>query len=256
MASNNDSSYKGWVYAVKGDYHRNLDPNWSYTPTYLRKMAFLRSKIDRLGMDKRILDAGCGEGILVEEFRARGFQIEGLDLNYESEYVRRGSVLNLPYEDEGFDMVLFLDVFEHLGYLDQPKALAEIRRVLKKGGELIAAIPNLAHLNSRVRMALLGRLDRTDVDTNHIGERPFVENRRLLQEAGFLIEDTKGITLSVPFLYRQVICRRAAWFRWLHDLLEPLAFNSLSLLNIFVCRKPAGATTVNQASSLKGIFKK
>jgi SAM-dependent methyltransferase len=165
-----------------------------------------------------------------------------LDLNYESEYVRRGSVLDLPYEDGFFDAVLFLDVFEHLGYLDQPVALAEIRCVLKEGGKLIAAIPNLAHLNSRFRMAVLGRLDRTDIDTNHIGERPFAENRRLLQGAGFLIEEVKGITLTMPFLYRQVICRRAAWFRWLHDLLEPLAFNSLSMLNICVCRKPAGCS--------------
>lgn len=230
----------GWLYATKGDYHRHLDPNWSYTPTYLRKMAFVRSKICNLGANRRILDAGCGEGVLVEEFRAQGFQIEGLDLNYESEYVRRGNVLDMPFKDESFDAVLLLDVFEHLGYLDQPGALAEIRRVLKKGGVLLAAIPNLAHMNSRFRMALLGRLDRTDTETNHIGERPFAENRRLLNEAGFLIEEVKGVTLTVPFLYRQIICRRPAWFRWLHDLFEPLAFNSLSMLNIFVCRKPSG----------------
>lgn len=90
--------YRGWEYAKLGDFHRNLDPSWSYTPTYLRKMAFVREFMRALPVDARILDAGCGEGVLVEEFKAQGFRIEGVDLNYESEYVRRGSLLQLPFE--------------------------------------------------------------------------------------------------------------------------------------------------------------
>jgi SAM-dependent methyltransferase len=240
VKQDNTSGYRGWIYKTSGDYHRNLDPNWSYTPTYLRKMALVRRKIRfwrAVRPSVRILDAGCGEGVIVEEFRAQGFQIEGLDLNYESEYVRLGSVLDMPYEDETFDAVLLLDVFEHLAYADQTVALAEIHRVLRMGGRLIASIPNLAHLNSRFRLAFCGQLDRTDIITNHIGERPFAENRRLLQEAGFQVEEIKGVTLTVPFLYRSVICRRPVWFRWLHDLMEPLAIPSLAMLNVFVCRK-------------------
>jgi len=40
--SNPDNVYRSWEYARHGDYHRNLDPNWSYTPTYLRKMTFIK----------------------------------------------------------------------------------------------------------------------------------------------------------------------------------------------------------------------
>lgn len=229
--------YRGWEYAKKGDYHRNLDPNWSYTPTYLRKMRFVRNQILRIGPKARILDAGCGEGVLVEEFRKKGFRIEGLDLNYESEIVRNGSVLEMPYEKDSFDAVLFLDVFEHLGYADQPKALAEIRRVLRSRGRLIVSIPNLAHWNSRFRFVCFGTLDRSDSEINHIGERPFTENKRLLTDAGFQIEEIIGITLTVPYLYRNIICRKPASFRWLHDLLEPLAIPQLSMLNVFICRK-------------------
>ena len=86
-------------------------------------------------------------------------------------------------------------------------------------------------------LALFASLDRTDTETNHIGERPFTENFRMLKEAGFRIEEIEGVTLTVPFLYRQVICRRPAWFRWLHDLLEPLAVPSLAMLNICISRK-------------------
>jgi len=237
MKDNDTSTYRAWEYAKHGDYHRNLDPNWSYTPTYLRKMAFVDRKVRDAGPGVRILDAGCGEGVLVEAYRNQGFQIEGLDLNYESEFVRRGSVLDMPYEDGSFGMVLLLDVFEHLAFADQPPALAEIRRVLDHRGLLLASIPNLAHWNSRFRMAVFGQLDRTDRETNHVGERPFVENRRLLREAGFQIEEIRGVTLTVPILYRRVICRRPAAFRWLHDLLESLAVPSLAMVDLFVCRK-------------------
>lgn len=229
--------HRSWHYANHGDYHRNLDPNWSYTPTYLRKMAFVRTLIESLPKESRILDAGCGEGVLVEEMRAQGRQIQGIDLNYASQYVQRGSILKLPYQSEIFDLVLLLDVFEHLPYGAQPLALTEIHRVLRKEGQFIASIPNLAHCNSRFRFFLLGRLHRTDIEANHLGERPFSENAKLLQESGFYIVKIKGVTFTVPILYRWIICRRPSWFRWLHDLMEPLAIPSLAMINIFVCQK-------------------
>lgn len=229
--------YRGWEYKEKGDYHRNLDPNWSYTPTYLRKIAFVRRHIRDMGSMARILDGGCGEGVLVEEFKAQGYRIEGLDLNYGSEHVRVGSILNMPYEDESFDLVLLLDVLEHLTYVEQPVALSEVNRVLKANGTLLASIPNLAHLNSRFRMAFRGELDRTDKDTNHVGERPYKENKRILLDAGMRIANVKGITLTIPFIYRNVICPYPAAFRWLHNVLEPLAVPQFAMINIFVCHK-------------------
>ena len=108
--------YRGWKYARIGEYHRSLDPNWSYTPTYLRKMALVRQFIESQPPRYRILDAGCGEGVVVEEFRRKGWEIESLDLNYESEFVRHGDVLCAPYADASFDVVLFLDILEHLAY--------------------------------------------------------------------------------------------------------------------------------------------
>jgi 2-polyprenyl-3-methyl-5-hydroxy-6-metoxy-1,4-benzoquinol methylase len=238
--SNQSNVYRSWEYARQGDYHRNLDPNWSYTPTYLRKMAFVKDFLKKFPDKAHILDAGCGEGVLVEELRAQGRHIQGIDLNYASQHVLCGSILKLPYQSEAFDMVLLLDVFEHLQYADQPQALGEIYRVLGKEGQFIASIPNLAHLNSRFRFSLAGKLDRTDDETNHVGERPFSENLKLLRNAGFDVVTIKGITFTAPFLYRWVICRHPAYFRWLHDLLEPLATPSLAMINIFICQKKTG----------------
>lgn len=229
---------RDWMYAELGDYHRNLDPNWSYTPTYRSKMARVRDVLEAGGKEVKVLDAGCGEGVLVEEYRNKGFDIVGLDLNYQSDIVQRGDVRKMPFRDGCFDIVLLLDVFEHLAYADQPVVLAEINRVLRRHGQLIATIPNLAHWNSRFCMLILGRLDRTDCEINHVGERPYWENLNLLKEAGFSIEEVKGITLTVPGLYRRVVCRWPSRFLWLHDLFECFALPSLAMLDFFVCRKP------------------
>jgi hypothetical protein len=56
---------RGWEYARKGDYQRNLDPNWSYTPTYLNKMHHIRRFLSGFPKETRILDAGCCEGVLI-----------------------------------------------------------------------------------------------------------------------------------------------------------------------------------------------
>jgi SAM-dependent methyltransferase len=231
---------RSWFYATHGDYHRNLDLNWSYAPTYLRKREIVKGFMADRTRSGLILDIGCREGVIVDEFAERGYNIIGIDSNYANDTVRYGDVLNLEFGDNSAEAVLFLDVFEHLHFQDQPKALSEIRRVLMPGGLLFTTIPNLAHFNSRVRMALRGRLDRTDIETNHVGERPMEENLSQLRSAGFKLEQVTGITFTVPLLYRQIICRRPARFRWLHDLMEPLAacMPSLAMVNVIRCRKP------------------
>jgi SAM-dependent methyltransferase len=231
---------RGWEYARRGDYHRNLDLNWSYAPTYLQKMALVGRVVSQLPLNGKILDAGCGEGVLVEKYRKEGRVIYGLDLNYGSRIVIPGSLTTIPFCDNAFDLVLFLDVFEHISFAEQPLVLSELKRILIPGGQLVASIPNLAHWNSRWSLFFLGELDRTDIETNHVGERPSAENKRCLEDVGFKVESCFGITLTIPFIYRQVICRNANRMRWLHDALEPLArrLPQLSLLTLFICKKP------------------
>jgi 2-polyprenyl-3-methyl-5-hydroxy-6-metoxy-1,4-benzoquinol methylase len=228
---------RGWIYATNGDYHRNLDPNWSYTPTYLRKMTYIHKYLDKLLPSERILDAGCGEGLLVEEYVAKGFLIEGLDLNYSNELVRQGNILSMPYENERFNVLMLLDVFEHLSFSDQPKALQEIRRVLKPNGQLVLSIPNLAHLNSRISLLFQGALDRTDNVVDHQGERPYKENLSLINSHGFDITYIKGITLTVPWIYNHIICKKPSQYRFLHDWLDHFAIPSISMLTFIIAIK-------------------
>src|SRR6185295_4810985 len=68
------------------------DRAWDYLPTYLAKLARVRGWLNALPAGTSVLDAGCGEGVLVEEFAGR-LAIEGVDANYASAHVQRGSLL-------------------------------------------------------------------------------------------------------------------------------------------------------------------
>lgn len=207
-------------YADRGDYHRQLSPDWEFYPTYLAKMDAVRAYLGGLLPGTRVLDAGCGEGLLVEEFADR-LAIEGLDPNYGSERVRTGSLTELPYGASSFDRALCLDVLEHLTFDDQPRALAELHRVLAPGGELLVTVPNLAHLQSRVHFALTGRLIRTASLAKHPGDRPVAEYLELARRAGFELVSRQGIFPTVPVLTR-LIRKSPARLLPLHRLLTRL----------------------------------
>ena len=190
-------------YAARGDYHRTLDPSWDYYPTYLAKLTAVRAYLDALPAGTRVLDAGCGEGVLVDEYAAR-LRITGVDANYASGRVTTGSLMALPFPDASFDRALCLDVLEHLAFEDQPRALAELARILPPGGELFVSVPNLAHLQSRIQFLLRGRLIRTASEYKHPGDRPVGEYLHLAARAGFTLVSRRGIFPTVPVLTRLV----------------------------------------------------
>ncbi len=207
-------------YAARGDYHRELSPDWEFYPTYLAKMEAVRAYLSRLPSTARVLDAGCGEGVLVEEFHDR-LRIEGLDPNYRSAHVTQGSLVQLPYGNAGFDRALCLDVLEHLPFEDQSRALAELHRVIAPGGELLVTVPNLAHLQSRVHFLLQGRLIRTANTTKHPGDRPIGEYLDIARRAGFALAERRGIFPTIPIVTR-FIRRHPARLRPLHRALTRL----------------------------------
>ncbi len=224
-------------YATRGDYHRAPPDDWDYYPTYVAKLKYVRGWLRGLPASTRVLDAGCGEGVLVDEYADR-LQIVGVDASYASARVQRASLLNLPFEPDSFDRALCLDVLEHLQFSEQPAALAELFRVLRPGGQLLVSVPNLAHLQSRVQFLLRGRLIRTASEYKHPGDRPIGEYVALARRAGFELAARDGIFPTVPVITR-MIRRNPKRLLRLHAMLTRLIpVPGWCFLSLLTLRKP------------------
>jgi SAM-dependent methyltransferase len=223
-------------YANKGNYHVVLDHDWPYAPVYLAKMAYVRKFLNKVNPKTKIIDLGSGEGILVHEYRDRGMDIIGLDLNYESAYVRRGNMLNTNYPDGNFDMALCLDVLEHLPFESQGKAIAEIARILRPGGIFLMSVPNMAHLVSRLSFLVTGNLIRTSTIERHPGDRPIGEFIKMLTPY-FHIRSRRGIFPTFPIISLLTRYVPSKTFL-LHQIYNRLvAYPNWCFLNIFILEK-------------------
>jgi SAM-dependent methyltransferase len=99
---------------------------------------------------RRILDAGCGSGPIAAKLRDRGAIVAGFDssagmlelarkrLGPDTDLRIADLASPLPYPDGAFDDVIAALVLHYLE--DWTGPLAELRRVLRPGGRLIAAI--------------------------------------------------------------------------------------------------------------------
>ena len=91
-----------------------------------------------------ILDIGCGAGFLTHDLAVSGHEVHGIDLSSESLYwaqakdttgsvhYKQGTAYDLPYQRESFDVVLAMDLLEHVE--DPKRVCMEAGRVLKKNG--------------------------------------------------------------------------------------------------------------------------
>ena len=116
---------------------------------------YLRSLDLNLDENSLVLDAGSGTGIVTLGFQSAGFRpckTIALDLSFNSLKVSReqfekdektnaenisavqGNILQLPFADETFDLVLTCGVLE---YVPLDDGLKEMARVLKKGAKLV-----------------------------------------------------------------------------------------------------------------------
>lgn len=223
-------------YLQKGDYHLNLDPNWPYLPVYLEKMREVKSFLDRQSRKRKIIDLGCGEGVLVKEYCRKGFDITGLDLNFKSKYVKKGSLLNPKLPKNYYDIILCLDVIEHLHFHEQKLAVDNMARMLKPGGKLFITIPNLAHFASRFTFLFLGKLIRTSKIERHPGDRPIGEYLKLLQ-SHFTILNRKGLFPTFPIISALTYLVSSKTIL-LHRIYNKLfGYPNWCLLNVVVCKK-------------------
>ena len=146
----------------------------------------------------RVLDFGCGSGILFPSLRARGWWSVGLDLSPdmlaaappgERETMRVcADGCRTPFADESFDAVVCRGSIHHLPNLEQ--ALAEIARLLKPGGCLAFSEPsNDSPINRGARRLLYRHSDAFHEEDEGF-RRAIIEP--MLKRCGFTLETSRG----------------------------------------------------------------
>lgn len=165
-----DRGWQGEMY-VKPD-------NW-FARSIFRRKEYIMQMISGLHLTSSatVIDIGCGSGVYLEELARKGYSCTGIDASPEMIRTTRhrlsekgiadvrlfpGDIENLPFDNMTFDLVLSVGV---LGYLlDEKRAIAEVRRILKPGGYWILNVANvmsLSHLDFYWRkrlMSLFGRV--------------------------------------------------------------------------------------------------
>ncbi|MFD0769530.1 class I SAM-dependent methyltransferase [Bacillus sp. CGMCC 1.60114] len=155
---------------------------------------------------KEVLDIGCSRGGLGAAIKEKGIRVSGIEAFEEAaqiakaklDHVIRGNIetMELPYEKEQFDCIIFGDVLEHL--FDPWAVLEKVKPYVKQGGVILTSIPNVAHisvliplLNGDWTYEKAGLMDKT-----HIRFFTFKEMLRLFVNAGFSIHQVERVYVN------------------------------------------------------------
>jgi SAM-dependent methyltransferase len=123
------------------------------------RRATARRLLDAIGghaPSGRLLDVGCGHGLLLDEARKRGYQPEGLELSEQAAThaentlklaVRRQTLSELPKEPT-YNAIVLADVLEHLD--DPTEAIDDCARRLQPGGVLTIVTPDPASRTAKL----------------------------------------------------------------------------------------------------------
>ncbi|MFN7990928.1 MAG: class I SAM-dependent methyltransferase [Candidatus Micrarchaeia archaeon] len=111
---------------------------------YLYRKTFLRWFLDKCELKGDCLEIGCGPGYTTAELKRRfRIKLTSIDIDEkeleiarkrlgDSAEILQADARKLPFKDNSFDCVIEMNAFHHIE--DYKEAIAECRRVLKKGG--------------------------------------------------------------------------------------------------------------------------
>ena len=188
-----------------GRYDRFMQKDWA---AYEEMYALIRPVVKA----KTVLELATGTGLIAKHIVNAAAQIEATDASAEmiaeAKRDNRSAKLHfsvqdmfcLPYADKSFDVVI---VSNALHIVPQPeKALAEIQRVLKDNGVLIA--PTFTHagnsFSGKVR-AFFMRLAGFPLHSKWTGEK-YLD---FLRETGWTVRKSAALKASFPLTYAECV---------------------------------------------------
>lgn len=138
-----------WNFFNQSAYRREM----FFSKHYGRGLINYVSKFEKIS--GKILDYGCGSGVFLQLLNQKfgsSVNLEGIDFQDDYEETKHNGVfkinmikqphLNLPYEDEYFDIVFMIEVLEHLLPDRISLILNNLYRIIKPKGRLIISVPN------------------------------------------------------------------------------------------------------------------
>jgi len=183
-----------------------LKEKWKFHMGYYSYVRMDLIDMIEKGHDEKIsvLEVGCGLGATIAriEYLWPEAEVKGIELvdrladigaNYLDIIQGNIETMEIPYEKESFDYIIFGDVLEHL--YDPEKCLKRMIPYLKKDGFILCSIPNIMHMSVIVSL-LRGKFeyqDRGILDRTHLRFFTLESIVRMLWECGLRIERMNGI---------------------------------------------------------------
>jgi 2-polyprenyl-3-methyl-5-hydroxy-6-metoxy-1,4-benzoquinol methylase len=136
---------------------------------FRRRLDRLEKRLEKTHREARLLEVGCGSGVLLQEALGRGWRADAIEFSGElaasarrlnpAATVTTGDIQDQEPSGARYDASICLDVLEHV---HSPMAMIEnCREFLKPGGLMMLQTPNTRSLRSRFQTARWDMLDPT-----------------------------------------------------------------------------------------------
>jgi ubiquinone/menaquinone biosynthesis C-methylase UbiE len=158
--------------------------------------------------EMHILEAGCGTGLVLNRLAPHAARSYGVDLSrgmvkkaHERQLtVVQGSVTDLPFADASFDLVCSFKVLAHVQQIE--RAMAEMARVLRPGGILLAEFYNRRSLRYLIkRLKPPTRISQAAPDFNDEAVFTRYDTLRTITDylpPGMSVENVHGVRVLTP----------------------------------------------------------
>jgi glycosyltransferase involved in cell wall biosynthesis len=162
--------------------------------------------LERVAPGSRVLDIGCASGYVSGVLRRKGCRVTGIDCFPLSdhvtveEFIQHDLDQSFPIDATPFDHVLLLDIIEHLR---SPERFLEALRISRRRAAdttVIVSTANIGFIVTRL-MLLFGAFNygaRGILDLTHTRLFTFSSLKRILEQAGYRIEEVRGVPAPFP----------------------------------------------------------